>query len=152
MCHIYLQPRGYQSSASAYNLWVKIQNVSSRFFLSKNFLFIISGCFFKILYVFSHTEIMKESLEFVNSLKTPFYCWFGANLCLILSDPVDVEIVLNSKDCIDKAKAYKFFYRNGLFTAPGEKNKYLNFFFWSIFTRIEFTSFQVTFGVLSVKF
>lgn len=64
-------------------------------------------------------EIMKESLEFLKTYKTPFYAWFGPTLCIILDDPDDVETVLNSKSCIDKAAAYKYFYRDGLFTAPG---------------------------------
>lgn len=60
---------------------------------------------------------MEECLKFMRSYKAPFYAWFGVNLCIILDDPDDVDIVLNSKSCIDKAHVYKYFYRDALFTA-----------------------------------
>lgn len=70
---------------------------------------------------FKNKEMMKEAVEFMAQMKTPFYAWFGGALVLILDHPDDVFTVLNSKSCMEKAFVYKFFNMGAsLFTAPGE--------------------------------
>lgn len=64
--------------------------------------------------------MMKEAVEFMAQMKTPFYTWFGGALVIIIDDPDDVHTVLTSKSCMEKAFVYKFFNMGAsLFTAPG---------------------------------
>lgn len=53
--------------------------------------------------------------------KIPFVGWMGPKSFLIIDHPKDIQIVMNSKGCIEKSDIYKFFNRGvGLFAAPGE--------------------------------
>lgn len=64
---------------------------------------------------------MKEAVEFMGQMKTPFYAWFGGALVLVIDDPDDVYTVLTSKNCMEKAFVYNFFNMGAsLFTAPGK--------------------------------
>lgn len=65
-------------------------------------------------------EIMKEAVEFMAEMKTPFYAWFGGALVIVIDDPDDAYTVLTSKYCMEKAFVYKFFNMGAsLFTARG---------------------------------
>lgn len=63
---------------------------------------------------------MKEAVEFMAQMKTPFYAWFGGALVMVIDHPDDAYTVLTSKYCMEKAFVYKFFDMGAsLFTAPG---------------------------------
>lgn len=63
---------------------------------------------------------MKEAVEFMAQMETPFYTWFGGFLVMVIDDPDDAYTVLTSKYCMEKAFVYKFFNMGAsLFTAPG---------------------------------
>lgn len=63
---------------------------------------------------------MKEAVDFMAEMNTPFYAWFGGALVLVIDDPDDAHTVLTSKSCMEKAFVYKFFNMGAsLFTAPG---------------------------------
>lgn len=64
--------------------------------------------------------MMKEAVEFMEQMDTPFYAWFGGALVMVIDHPDDVFTVLNSKSCMEKAFVYRFFNMGAsLFTAPG---------------------------------
>lgn len=64
--------------------------------------------------------MMKEAVEFMEQMQTPFYAWFAGALVMVIDDPDDVHTVLTSKSCMEKALVYKFFNMGAsLFTAPG---------------------------------
>lgn len=66
------------------------------------------------------TEMMKEAVEFMEQMQTPFYAWFVGALVLVIDHPDDAYTVLNSKSCMEKAFVYRFFNMGAsLFTAPG---------------------------------
>lgn len=65
-------------------------------------------------------EVMKDSIDFVTSNKTPFYAWVGRYLTVVLDKPDDAFTVLTSKSCLEKSPTYKYFNRIGLLTAPGK--------------------------------
>lgn len=64
--------------------------------------------------------MMKEAVEFMEQMNTPFYAWFGPALVMVIDHPDDVHTVLTSRSCMEKAFVYKFFNMGAsLFTAPG---------------------------------
>lgn len=64
---------------------------------------------------------MKEAVDFMTGMKTPFYAWFAGALVIVIDHPDDAYTVLTSKSCMEKAHVYKFFNMGAsLFTAPGE--------------------------------
>lgn len=64
--------------------------------------------------------MMKEAVEFMQQMQTPFYAWFAGALVLVIDHPDDAYTVLNSKSCMEKAFVYRFFNMGAsLFTAPG---------------------------------
>lgn len=66
---------------------------------------------------------MKEAVEFMAQMRTPFYAWFAGALVMVIDDPDDVNTVLTSKSCMEKAFVYKFFNMGAsLFTAPGKRS------------------------------
>lgn len=65
-------------------------------------------------------EVMKDSIDFMSSNKTPFYAWVGRYLVIVIDKPEDAFTILTSKYCMEKPPTYKFFNRVGLLTAPGK--------------------------------
>lgn len=64
-------------------------------------------------------EVLEEAFS---QQKTPFLGWMGPKCFIVIDHPDDVQIVMNSKGCIEKSHVYRFFNRGvGLFTAPGAK-------------------------------
>lgn len=54
--------------------------------------------------------------------KTPFLAWLGPKCFMIIDHPDDIQIIVNSKSCIEKSDIYRFFNRGvGLFIAPGRR-------------------------------
>lgn len=87
-------------------------------------------------------EIMHEAAVFVSSNKTPFYGWFLGYLIMIIDRPEDVQAVLTSKFCIEKALIYRFFHwGSSLLTAPGNRKENLNLFKMIIFYRYYFRTY-----------
>ncbi|XP_045492096.1 cytochrome P450 4g15-like [Colias croceus] len=69
-------------------------------------------------------ELVKLALEYAEVYGTVVRGWFGSKLIVFLSDPDDVEVILNSQVHIDKATEYKFFkpwLGEGLLISSGEK-------------------------------
>lgn len=63
---------------------------------------------------------MKVFIEFTEELPTPSRLWFGPTLVIIIGKAEDMQIVLNSANCLEKTYVYKFLDKNvGLFSAPG---------------------------------
>ncbi|CAG4941257.1 unnamed protein product [Colias eurytheme] len=69
-------------------------------------------------------ELVKLALQYAEMYGTVVRGWFGSKLIVFLSDPDDVEVILNSQVHIDKATEYKFFkpwLGEGLLISSGEK-------------------------------
>lgn len=49
--------------------------------------------------------------------------WMGKDFTVILHNPEDIKITLNSEKCLDKPDIYKFFFKYGLLVENGKKNK-----------------------------
>ncbi|KAK7603329.1 hypothetical protein V9T40_003328 [Parthenolecanium corni] len=61
--------------------------------------------------------------RFKDEFKLIYRAWLGPDLYIMLSDPVDIEVILNSYKHILKAISYKYlktWLRNGLITSHGE--------------------------------
>lgn len=70
---------------------------------------------------------MEISQNIVLCRETPFLFCLGPKFIMVIDKPEDIEIVLNSKNCMEKGDLYKFLNRGvSLFAAPG---KLINFFF-----------------------
>ncbi|KAH9641904.1 hypothetical protein HF086_011654 [Spodoptera exigua] len=70
------------------------------------------------------SELVKLALEYGERFGNVVRVWMGSNLIVFLTDPNDVEIILNSQVHIDKATEYKFFkpwLGEGLLISTGEK-------------------------------
>ena len=61
---------------------------------------------------------MKE--EYTKT-ERPFLGWLGTKCFVVIDHPDDIQVVINSRSCIEKSDVYRFFNRGvGLFSAPGE--------------------------------
>lgn len=63
-------------------------------------------------------------LDIINAVmaqqQTPFLAWLGPKCFIVIDHADDIQVVVNSKGCIEKSDIYRFFNRGvGLFTAPG---------------------------------
>ncbi|CAH1635309.1 unnamed protein product [Spodoptera littoralis] len=70
------------------------------------------------------SDLVKLALEYGEKFGNVVRVWMGSNLIVFLTDPNDVEIILNSQVHIDKATEYKFFkpwLGEGLLISTGEK-------------------------------
>lgn len=64
--------------------------------------------------------VLKVVDALLNDYKSPAKAWFGPMLVLLIDSPVDLKVVLNSPDCIQKAYPYDFLgVSKGLMAAPG---------------------------------
>nr|ULR85614.1 cytochrome P450 [Spodoptera frugiperda] len=70
------------------------------------------------------SELVKFALEYGEKFGNVVRVWMGSNLIVFLTDPNDVEIILNSQVHIDKSTEYKFFkpwLGEGLLISTGDK-------------------------------
>ncbi|XP_022828928.1 cytochrome P450 4g15-like [Spodoptera litura] len=70
------------------------------------------------------SDLVKLALEYGEKFGNVVRVWMGSNLIVFLTDPNDVEIILNSQVHIDKATEYKFFkpwLGEGLLISTGDK-------------------------------
>ncbi|CAH2092169.1 unnamed protein product [Euphydryas editha] len=69
-------------------------------------------------------ELVTLALEYAEKYGTVVRGWLGTKLLIFLTDPNDVEVILNSHVHIDKASEYRFFkpwLGEGLLISSGEK-------------------------------
>lgn len=68
-------------------------------------------------------EIVQIAIENIEKYGSIFKVWMGPKLTMTIGVVEDVEIILNSPDCLEKAFFYKFFDCNkGLISAPGKND------------------------------
>ncbi|XP_047023409.1 cytochrome P450 4g15-like [Helicoverpa zea] len=70
------------------------------------------------------SELVQLGLEYGEKFGNVVRVWLGNNLIVFLTDPNDVEVILNSQVHIDKAYEYKFFkpwLGEGLLISTGDK-------------------------------
>ncbi|XP_031633715.1 probable cytochrome P450 313b1 [Contarinia nasturtii] len=68
----------------------------------------------------NNKEILETIEDVFTKQKLPFLGWLGPKCFIVVDHPEDIQVVMNSKGCIDKSDVYRFFNRGvGLFTAPG---------------------------------
>ncbi|XP_046665741.1 cytochrome P450 4C1-like [Homalodisca vitripennis] len=71
-------------------------------------------------------EVMAKILALCSRYESPFRIWMGPILLIMVSDPDNLQIVLNSSKTLEKGSLYRFFRDaagTGLFTAPVDKWK-----------------------------
>lgn len=69
-------------------------------------------------------EIFAKAMSIAETYGHVIRGWIGHKLAVFLSDPRDVELILNSHVHIDKSEEYRFFqpwFGNGLLISTGEK-------------------------------
>ncbi|XP_039745735.1 cytochrome P450 4g15-like [Pararge aegeria] len=72
----------------------------------------------------SPEQLVRVAVEYSNYYGNVVRAWLGSKLLIFLTDPNDVEVILNSQVHIDKATEYKFFepwLGEGLLISSGEK-------------------------------
>jgi cytochrome P450 len=68
-----------------------------------------------------HTKAFRSLTSLAKNYDTPSRIWYGPYCAVILDHAKDLQIVLNSKDCIDKSEVYKFIgLDKGLVVAGGD--------------------------------
>ncbi|CAD0198717.1 unnamed protein product [Chrysodeixis includens] len=70
------------------------------------------------------TQLVEFALKFAEQFGNVIRIWLGSNLIVFLTDPNDVEVILNSNVHIDKSTEYKFFkpwLGEGLLISTGDK-------------------------------
>lgn len=66
-------------------------------------------------------ELMKRLMQYFDESKGAFATWLGPQFLVGIADPVSIQTVLNSNECLDKPYPYKFLHnRTGLFTTDAE--------------------------------
>ncbi|RZF47741.1 hypothetical protein LSTR_LSTR006005 [Laodelphax striatellus] len=77
-------------------------------------------------FIGSTEDVMGKIISISSSYESPFRVWIGPLLIVVLKNPEDIQIVLNSSKTLGKDPLYRFF-RNtvgtGLFSAPVDKWK-----------------------------
>lgn len=67
-----------------------------------------------------HSKAFKSLTGLAKDYDTPSKIWYGPYCAVILDKPKDLQIVLNSSKCLDKAEVYKFVgITNGLLVSGG---------------------------------
>lgn len=68
---------------------------------------------------------MDTLRDMLSNTKLPAIAWLGPKSFFVVDHPEDIQIVMNSRGCLEKSDMFRFFSRGiGLFVAPG-----LSFFF-----------------------
>lgn len=65
-------------------------------------------------------ELLENGMHYIGRYKPTFKFWLGPKLFVVVTQPRDIEIVLNQ--CPEKPQHYKYFcdiFGNGLITLPG---------------------------------
>lgn len=66
-------------------------------------------------------QVLQVIDKLLDEFQSPAKAWFGPMLVLLIDSPVDLKIVLNSQNCMQKAYPYEFLgVSKGLMAAPGE--------------------------------
>lgn len=81
---------------------------------------------------FSHTELVAFGLQYAEKFGSVVRLWIGTKLIIFLTEPEDVEVILNSQVHIDKASEYRFFkpwLGEGLLISSGDVVFLLNFIY-----------------------
>lgn len=69
----------------------------------------------------SNKKIIKNVVYLIKKYKSPWKIWLGRQLYIVVSEPEDIEVVLNK--ALEKAENYNFLtslLQEGLFTGPGK--------------------------------
>ncbi|GAB1859801.1 Cytochrome P450 4C1-like isoform X1 [Camponotus japonicus] len=69
-------------------------------------------------------EFLNSMLSLMDSYSSPARFWFGNKLYIAVYEPEQLKIVLQSSNCLDKGKVYKYaesWLGTGLITAPASK-------------------------------
>lgn len=73
--------------------------------------------------MFSYSEILELAVRLGDKYKNVARVWIGPKLLVFLTNPVDIEIILNSNVYIQKSDEYRFFkpwLGNGLLISDGD--------------------------------
>lgn len=60
--------------------------------------------------------------------------WFGHNFAIVLKNPEDIQIAMNSELCFEKHPTYEFYFKYGMLSIGGEKYKLQRKFLNPLFT------------------
>ncbi|XP_014204433.1 cytochrome P450 4C1-like [Copidosoma floridanum] len=85
---------------------------------------------------------------------TPMRLWMGPKLCIVITEPRDIEIVLHSPQSSTKGSHYRFFYPfigNGLISGSGKTWKAHRKMVSHLFTQRTFEAFVATFNNRSTE-
>lgn len=64
--------------------------------------------------------MMDQLKEITMKTQAPFILWLGPKSFLVVDHPDDIQVVMNSKGCIEKSYIYRFFNGGlGFFSASG---------------------------------
>ncbi|XP_001662865.3 cytochrome P450 4C1 [Aedes aegypti] len=67
----------------------------------------------------TNEELFAILNGFVKTYSSPCRGWLGPKLFVFIDNPEDIQVVLNSPNCLEKAEIYRFIRSlNGLFTSP----------------------------------
>lgn len=66
-------------------------------------------------------QVFDQIQKLLQKFQSPAKIWFGPVLALLIDDPDDLQVVLNSGDCLEKSYVYSFFgCDKGLFAASAD--------------------------------
>uniref|UniRef100_A0A336LJ96 CSON006022 protein n=1 Tax=Culicoides sonorensis TaxID=179676 RepID=A0A336LJ96_CULSO len=66
-------------------------------------------------------QVFEQLQKLLAQFHSPAKIWFGPILALLIDDPDDLQVVLNSNDCLEKSFVYNFFgCEMGLFSCPAK--------------------------------
>ncbi|XP_055691226.1 cytochrome P450 4c21-like [Lutzomyia longipalpis] len=71
----------------------------------------------------SNESILKFVQNIAEPYTTPFQCWVAGTMYVIVKEPEDLKIVLNSQNCLNRGDVYEFVksvFGNSLGTLPSE--------------------------------
>lgn len=75
-----------------------------------------------------HSKAFRSLTNLAKDYETPSKIWYGPYCAIILDNPKDLQIVLNSAKFNDKAEVYKFIgLQKGLIVAGGKSWKRVSF-------------------------
>lgn len=71
--------------------------------------------------------MMDQIIEIATKNQSPFMLWLGPKSFFFVDHPDDIQVVMNSKGCIEKSYLYRFFNGGlGFFSASGT--------FWRVYS------------------
>lgn len=80
----------------------------------------------------SNEEILKVLAFLTNNWPTPLRFWLGPKFCVLVTRPEDVQVVLNSPQCLNRDEVYDFTrtYAGDGLIALRSKCLLLSYFMW----------------------